>query len=407
MRHTTPRAVRGLAALAILAGSGAALVAAPGAVAAPQRPERAVSAGALYAATNEVDGNEIEVYRRDSDGQLAFVESVPTGGTGSGGFEGSGNGIILTSVGGESSPNNLTGGDKFLLATNTGSGSVSVFRTDRGSLELVEVESEGLDHPLSVTVHHGIAYVLNGGTSNCVGGAASITGFLFDGTGALTPIPGSTRPVSGGPVSGCTQVSFTPSGDVLVVTEKMADVISTYTVDADGVASGPITNQTTGNGPFGFTFTQTGRLLTSENFQGVAGQGAAAAYDVGRDGILTPVGGSVRNERSDTCWIVLSDDQRYAYVTNAMSNDISSYRVDPDGTLTLLQSIAGPADELPGPPPAIAADLTFSRDSRFLYVRNVRDGDIFAFEVANDGTLKLIQTLPNALPPGAIGVAAS
>jgi hypothetical protein len=32
-----------------------------------------------------------------------------------------------------------------------------------------------------------------------------------------------------------------------------------------------------------------------------------------------------------------------------MSNDVSSYRVDPDGTMTLLQSIAGPADQLPAP----------------------------------------------------------
>jgi 6-phosphogluconolactonase (cycloisomerase 2 family) len=51
--------------------------------------------------------------------------------------------------------------------------------------------------------------------------------------------------------------------------------------------------------------------------------------------------------------------------------------------------------------------MTFSRDSRFLYARNVRDGDIFAFEVNADGTLRLIQVLVSALPPGAIGVAAT
>ena len=42
--------------------------------------------------------------------------------------------------------------------------------------------------------------------------------------------------------------------------------------------------------------------------------------------------------------------------------------------MTLLESIAGPADELPAPF-AIPADLTLSRDSRFLYARTVRDGD--------------------------------
>ena len=166
-------------------------------------------------------------------------------------------------------------------------------------------------------------------------------------------------------MSGCSQVSFNPKGDVLVVTEKQADVVSTYLVNQDGVASAPIANQTSGNGPFGFTFTQTGKLLETENFGGAPGQGSAASYEIGRDGTLTPISGSVFNMRSDTCWIVLTDDGKYAYSTNAMSNDISSYRVDPDGSMTLLQSIAGPADDLPAPP-AVSADLSLSANSKFL-----------------------------------------
>jgi 6-phosphogluconolactonase (cycloisomerase 2 family) len=118
------------------------------------------------------------------------------------------------------------------------------------------------------------------------------------------------------------------------------------------------------------------------------------------------VSGTVRNNRSDTCWIVLTDDQRFAYATNAMTNDISSYQVDPQGQLTLLKSVAAPADELPAPF-VIPADLTLSRDSRFLYVRNVQDGDLRAFSIGSDGSLTLVQALPRALPNGAIGVASS
>lgn len=44
-------------------------------------------------------------------------------------------------------------------------------------------------------------------------------------------------------------------------------------------------------------------------------QGGAASYDVNRDGTLAPVSGTVRNGRSGTCWIVLTDNQRYAYTT--------------------------------------------------------------------------------------------
>jgi len=103
---------------------------------------------------------------------------------------------------------------------------------------------------------------------------------------------------------------------------------------------------------------------------------------------------------------VLTDNQRYGYATNAMSNDISSYRADSRGNLTLLQSIAAPADELPAPF-VIPADLSLSRNSHFLYVRNVQDGDLRAFEVGSDGSLTLVQALPMALPNGAVGVAAT
>jgi len=361
--------------------------------------------GAYYAATNEPTGNRIQTFSRAPDGRLTPGASFATGGTGSGGFEGSANGVVLANRAGEVAPINLNGSPRFMLATNTGSGSVSVFLTRPDGLQLADVETAGLNHPLSVTVSRGIVYVLNGGASNCLGGTPTITGFTLSDSGQLTPLPGSTRPVSGGPASGCSQVSFNPKGDVLVVTEKQADVVSTYLVGKDGIASGPIANQTSGYGPFGFTFTQTGRLLETENFAGAPGQGSAASYDIGDDGTLTPISGTVNNGRSDTCWIVLTDDGRYAYVTNAMSNDISSYRVDPDGSMTLLESIAGPADDLPAPP-AIPADLSLSADSKFLYARNVRDGDIFAFAVRSDGTLAPIQTLKRALPPGAIGAAA-
>ena len=107
----------------------------------------------------------------------------------------SANGLIL----GEQSPNNLNGSHKFLYATNAGSNSVSVFRVESDGLELVDVEPSNGDHPISVTVHHNVVYVLNGGAAQCTGGAPNITGFRASPQGELTPIPGSTRPVLGGP----------------------------------------------------------------------------------------------------------------------------------------------------------------------------------------------------------------
>ncbi|CAA9524389.1 MAG: hypothetical protein AVDCRST_MAG85-3101 [uncultured Solirubrobacteraceae bacterium] len=380
--------------------AGAAAAAPPDAT--PTRP------GAVYAATNDPTGNEIRVFNRAADGRLTPAGDVATGGLGSGNFEQSANSVVLGGRGGESSPINFTGSARFLLTTNTGSDSVSIFRVEPGGLELVEVEEGGqLDRPISVTVSNGVVYALNSDQSQCATLSATITGFTLDEDGQLTPIPGSTRPLAGNgpPFSGCTQVSFDKTGDVLAVTEKNADVITTYRVGRDGLASQPIRNETPGVGPFGFTFTQTDRLLTTENNGQFEGQGAASSFRIEKDATLTAVSGDVRNTQTDTCWIVLTDNGKYAYVTNAMSNNISSYRVRPDGTMTLLEAIAGRADELPRPV-AIPEDLTLSGDSRYLYARNARDGDIFAFAVQSDGTLEEIQNLPRALPPGAIGVAA-
>jgi len=391
-----------LALTLLLAGGLAAYAAAQSPETTPARP------GAVYAATNDPTGNEIRVFNRRSDGQLAPAGDFQTGGLGSGNFEQSANSVVLGNRGGESSPINFTGSERFLFTTNTNSDSVSVFRVEPNGLELVDVEEGGqLDRPISVTVSNGVVYALNSDRPQCASQNASITGFTLDQDGGLTPIPGSTRPLAGNgpPFSGCTQVSFNKAGDVLAVTEKNADVISTYRVGSDGLASQPIRNETPGIGPFGFTFSQTDRLLTSENNGQAEGQGAASSFKIEKDATLTAVSGNVRNTQTDTCWVVVTDNGKYAYATNAMSNNISSYRVRPDSTMTLLDPIAGRADELPRPV-AIAEDMTLSENSRYLYARNARDGDIFAFEVQPDGTLVEIQSLPGALPPGgAIGVA--
>jgi 6-phosphogluconolactonase (cycloisomerase 2 family) len=403
--------MRRLIALAALAGASALAVVLPAGAAPPPPPPDTTPTrpGAVYAATNDPTGNEIRVFARGADGRLTPAGDFATGGRGSGTFEQSANSVILGTRGGEASPISFTQSPRFLFTTNTGSDSVSVFRVLPDGLELVDVEEGGqLDRPISVTVSDGVVYALNSDRPQCASLQATITGFTLDQDGLLTPIPGSTRPLAGNgpPFSGCTQVSFNKTGDVLAVTEKNADVITTYRVGRDGLASQPIRNETPGVGPFGFTFTQTDRLLTTENNGQLEGQGAASSFRIEKDATLTPVSGNVRNTQTDTCWIVVTDNNKYAYVTNAMSNNISSYRVRPDGTMTLLEADAGRVDELPRPV-AIAEDLALSGDSRFLYARNARDGDLFAFAVQPDGKLGEIQSLPAALPPGgAIGVAA-
>ncbi len=63
--------------------------------------------GAVFAMSNARDGNEVAAFSRAPDGALTQVGSFPTGGTGSGSFEDSDNGLILGTIAGEIAPNNL------------------------------------------------------------------------------------------------------------------------------------------------------------------------------------------------------------------------------------------------------------------------------------------------------------
>jgi 6-phosphogluconolactonase len=347
------------------------------------------SPGAAYGWTNDPDGNEIVMFDRSSTGLLTPAGSFPTGGLGSGMLENSANGVIIA----EQAPNNLNGGYQFLFTVNAGSNSISVFDVRPDGLELVSVAPSGGNHPLSVTYRKRVLYVLNGGNTNCTGGMPNITGFRVGAKGDLTPIPGSTRPVSGGAASGCAQISFNKSGEVLVVTEREADKISTYTVDKNDVANGPIVNETSGVGPFGFTFTQRDQLVTTENFGAAPLQGGAASYEVLDDGTLVPISPTVRNGRSDTCWVVITDNNKFAYITNFQSGDISLYRVEPDGTLVLLNPTEAVID-------VGAADLSLSGNSQYLYARNALQGSISAFAVdQTTGQLTRLQDI-GGLPPG-------
>ena len=249
--------------------------------------------GAVYGLSNDPAGNRVVAFSRSSDGTLAPAGSFATKGTGSGGFEDSANGLVLGSARGEAAPNNLLNYGRLLFATNAGSDNLSVFRVHRRKLALVEVQDSRGAKPVSVTVNRGVVYVLNSGETvdgltprNCTQGARpSVTGFRVTEGGQLTPIPGSTRQLSGDRESGCAQVSFNPSGEVLMVTERFArtagqasgdeGVINTFVVKDNGTLGRQRIFDATGQGPFGFTFNKRGALLTTEQFDGILGQAGA------------------------------------------------------------------------------------------------------------------------------------
>jgi 6-phosphogluconolactonase len=377
--------------------------------------------GAVFVQSNDETANEVVAFARKQDGTLREVGRYPTGGTGTGSFEDSAQGIVLGTSDGEASPIQNVDRADLLFVANAGSGSVSVFRVLEGGLELVGQTPSGGKRPVSLTVNRGLLYVLNSGEEdrrlilgptsaleNCGhGDLPSVTGFRVGPDGVLQPIEDSTRQLSGRARSGCAQVSFTPDGRTLVVSERIASLpgqakdgkgtFDLFDVRYDGTLGRKQQVDPSGAGPFGFNFTKDGKLVASEQNGGLAnpGGGHAATYEINGDRTLKAVNGSVPNAQTDSCWVAITDDQKFAFVSSPFNGGIiSSYRLGQDGSLTLAQPVATAPDGKDvnnDVVPEGTTDMTLSRDSQFLYQLNSFTGSLWVFKVGADGLLSYVE----------------
>lgn len=334
---------------------------------------------AVYTQTNDAASNAVMVYRRTLGGVLHPVGPVATGGKGTGAGLGSQGAIALAS------------GRRWLIAVNAGSNDISVLRASESGLKLASRTSSGGQMPISVTISGRTVYVLNAGMPN------NITGFSLAADGSLTPIPNSTRSLSG-PSVGPAEVSFSAEGDFLVVTEKGTNLIDVFPVDSHGVAGNRVTTPSHGMTPFGFAFGKRNRLFVSEAFGGSPNASAASSYNLGESGVLLVISGSVPTHETAACWLVVSNDGRFAYTTNTGSKNVSLYRIDAAGRLTLVSADAGST------PAGGAIDAAFSADGRYLHVLTAGAASIVTFRVQADGSLTHMNTA--MAPPGAVGMAA-
>lgn len=365
----------------ILGAVFAALISAPAVDAAGRN-----RIGSVYTLTNEAGGNAVAAFERAADGSLTPAGVYPTGGLGNGGGLGSQGAVVLSENG------------RLLLAVDAGSDEISSFLVAHdGSIAFADRIASGGDMPISVTVHGGLIYALN------AGGAGNISGFTISPHGSLAPLPGSTRLLSGG-AAGPAQVQFNPHGTVLVVTEKATDRISTYTVGTDGLASGPNVQASAGATPFGFDFDKRGRLFVSEAFGGAADASATSSYRLSPSGTISVVSPSVGTTETAACWVVVTDNGRFAYVTNTGSGTVSGYAIGRHGRLRLLDPSGVTAVTGPGSSPI---DASLSHNSRFLFVLNAGTHSIAGFHInGGDGSLTPAGEI-FGLPPSSVGLASS
>ena len=328
--------------------------------------------GTLYSESN-ASANAVQAFDQAPDGTLTPGVSYLTGGTGTGTAGLGSQGALAIERG-------------WLLAVNAGSNDVSAFRLRGDHLALVNRVPSGGTTPNSVTIHDGVAYVLNSG------GTGNISGFKL-GRRGLVPLDGSTQPLSSA-TAGAVQVSFTPGGDQLVVSEKGANAIVTFPVDRWGRAGAGTAHASAGAAPFGFAFGKHDALNVTE-----AGASALTSYALDP---FTTITASLLNGQGAACWAASTRDGRFTFTANAATNSISAYSQNWKGELSLVTPGGATAQLAPGTHPL---DEIVSRD-RFLYVNGGNTGQINAFKIGWNGSLTPLGAF-GSLPVGFGGLVAS
>ncbi len=327
------------------------------------------STGFVYTETNSASGNAVLVFQRNDSGALTLAKTISTGGLGTG-----------TSLNGSAGAVAIGSNGNWLFAVDAGSNDLSVINVSGGTV--TDRVSSGGNMPVSVTVFNNLVYVLNAGSDE-------ITGFTLS-SGMLTPIPNSTKPLSGTGVGGA-QVMFSPDGETLVVTEKNTNLIDTFTINSNGTANGPMTHASSGVVPFGFAFAGRNTLVVSE-----AANSAASSYRETDSGELHVISGSVLNGQVAACWAAVTGNGEFAYTADAHNGEISSYRVSSSGRLTLLDGKAGS----PGGAPL---DEAVAGGNAFLFVLNPSTGQINGFTIHSDGGLAQLAST-SGIPASASGL---
>ena len=315
------------------------------------------AAAAVYVQTNDATENEVLAFERGADGRLAPLGRFATGVA-----------EPASRTFRRRARSSSAATARRLLVVNAGSDELSLFAVEDGGLRLP------IASPPAAPRRRASRSAAISSTSSTTA-RPNIAGFRID-AGRLVELEGSTRPLSADDADPA-QIAFSLDGRTLVVTERGTDSISTYAVDERGYAAGPTTIKSSGKTPYGFDFTPDGAMIVTEAFGGAVGAAAASSYSLSDPGRLAPVSGSVGDTRSEVCWAAVTNDGRFAYVTNFGDGTISSYEIAGDGSLELRDAVAG-STRLGEKG---IRDEAITRDGRYLYAIDADAQQVFGWTV--------------------------
>lgn len=332
--------------------------------------------GKLFISTNSPAGNEVLVYNRSNSGPATLLTRVATHGSGTGAGLGSQGAVTLSRDG------------RYLFVVNAASHTVSTFGFSGSSLVLKSVVDSGGLTPTSVTENDGLVYVLN------AAGSGNVTGFR-NVRGTLTPVAGAVGTLSANTGTAPGQVGFSDEGDVLVVSERATQRLTSFIVKRDGTLTSKTVTASSGATPFGFAFTKRDILVVSE-----ATASTVSSYRFNEHSatplVVTP---SAATTQGAACWIAVTPNGKFAFSANAATSSISSFSVARDGKLSLIAGAAG----LTGPN-AGALDSAVSPSGTQLHVLAPRGLQIVSFTITPTGTLTPLGAV-GGFPAGSAGLA--
>lgn len=322
----------------------------------------------VFVMSNSASQNEVIAYSESGEGHFYETHRYATGGRGSGGTI-----DPLQSQGSLT----LSTDHTLLFAANSGSGTVSVFRVDRGSLFLVDQVPSGGSDPLAVAQRGNLVYVLN------AAGSGTVVGFNLEPGGHLRQIDGTPNYLPSAN-SGGSSISISPDGAFLAVTERLPNNIDTFHINPNGTLSPIVVTNSTAPGVFSAVFAPDGNLIVSET--GPAGstdESAVSSYRVQGDGMLSVVSQSVPTQGTANCWNAVAPNGKWVYVSNAASSTISGFTIGQGGALTPI----GGTVVASNPSGAANLDIAVSGDNKYVFTLNGGSGTIGVFATQSDGSL--------------------
>src|SRR5207302_779906 len=135
---------------------------------------------------------------------------------------------------------------------------LSLLAVTEDGLRLIDKVPSGGTQPVSIAVYRDLIFVLN------AGGTPNVTGFLLTPFGKLRRIARGSQDLPSGPNAGPGELLFSPDGESLLVTEKMAGQIDIFHVTNDGRISDVTSRPSNGATPFGFAFASRNTMMMTE-----------------------------------------------------------------------------------------------------------------------------------------------